>query len=488
MPSYTPNAWTTGDTVTKTKLDRLEAGAAAALASTDAPELIRDTMATALVAGTNVTITTNDGANTTTIAAAVGGGGGSGTLAAAQTIYAIDPPSGSGLSAIAANGSTDDRVNLQAMINYVTSTWGEGKIDLPGATIRCDSGLTGLGHVQLVGKGKDKTILDFSGAGTSVLAIDSVGENTSPITQLKLLGPNTGDKLTYPTNTSTGVRLAGVPARIDHVRIEKFFYGVDSTNNNSFFQTLNDVHIGYAGVGWDLNGGTSHNGGSTPSEFGEKMVFTDGSIYNSQIGVDLDQSGVGFFATDSSFDYLGVHAHIINSSARFVNCHLETGYAAVGSGTQGNWGSVNRYLFLLEYEPRVAFDTCRFEVRDPGVYSVISHSAGPATYNSGYCAFGGTNHWYGAMPNGEQRIFCSREKVSWPSGDGATKVVRSPFLSKWNAISARACMTDGDFPPAGHFFRPTAADYGTTSSGQAITLTRDLDGVSAATTWVEVTF
>jgi hypothetical protein len=36
VPSYTPNTWTTGDVVTKTKLDRLEAGAAAALASADA--------------------------------------------------------------------------------------------------------------------------------------------------------------------------------------------------------------------------------------------------------------------------------------------------------------------------------------------------------------------------------------------------------------------------------------------------------------------
>jgi hypothetical protein len=41
-----------------------------------AVELIRDTMATALVAGANVTITPNDGADTITIAASGGGGGG----------------------------------------------------------------------------------------------------------------------------------------------------------------------------------------------------------------------------------------------------------------------------------------------------------------------------------------------------------------------------------------------------------------------------
>jgi hypothetical protein len=51
------------------------AAADAALAAAAAPELIRDTMATALVAGANVTITPNDGADTITIAASGGGGG-----------------------------------------------------------------------------------------------------------------------------------------------------------------------------------------------------------------------------------------------------------------------------------------------------------------------------------------------------------------------------------------------------------------------------
>jgi hypothetical protein len=37
MPNYTPNTWNSGDIVTKTKLDRLEAGVAAALPSADAP-------------------------------------------------------------------------------------------------------------------------------------------------------------------------------------------------------------------------------------------------------------------------------------------------------------------------------------------------------------------------------------------------------------------------------------------------------------------
>ena len=53
-----------------------ETDIAGKLDTSAAPELIRDTMGTALVAGTNVTITPNDGADTITISASGGGGGG----------------------------------------------------------------------------------------------------------------------------------------------------------------------------------------------------------------------------------------------------------------------------------------------------------------------------------------------------------------------------------------------------------------------------
>jgi hypothetical protein len=60
-------------TATQTALDTK-------LDSSAAPELIRDTMGTALVAGTNVTITPDDGGDTITIAASLGGGAGSGDV------------------------------------------------------------------------------------------------------------------------------------------------------------------------------------------------------------------------------------------------------------------------------------------------------------------------------------------------------------------------------------------------------------------------
>jgi len=67
MASYSPNSWTDGETITKTKLDRLEAGTAAALATADAPELIRDTVGATIVVGPYMTKVFDDANETTTL-------------------------------------------------------------------------------------------------------------------------------------------------------------------------------------------------------------------------------------------------------------------------------------------------------------------------------------------------------------------------------------------------------------------------------------
>jgi hypothetical protein len=54
---------------------RVVAGITGKLDTSAAPELIRDTIGTALVAGTNVTITVNDAGDTITVDASGGGGG-----------------------------------------------------------------------------------------------------------------------------------------------------------------------------------------------------------------------------------------------------------------------------------------------------------------------------------------------------------------------------------------------------------------------------
>lgn len=66
-----------GSNVTITPNDAGDTITIAATGGSTDPEVVRDTIAAALVAGTNVTITPNDGADTITIAASGGGGGSS---------------------------------------------------------------------------------------------------------------------------------------------------------------------------------------------------------------------------------------------------------------------------------------------------------------------------------------------------------------------------------------------------------------------------
>lgn len=424
----------------------------------------------------------------------VGGAGvstGGGLPVVAQTVFAAAPPSGSGLSAIAANGSTNDAAALQAALNYVDTTWGSGFVLLPKGTIVCNSGLTIPDGVQLAGISKQETILNFAGAGTSVVALTGGGNGTLPIRDLTVTGPNTSDKLTYPTNACTGLRLHGIDCRIQNVKVEKFFYGIDLTENNSFFFLGDNISIGNAGVCIDMNQDAAHNSGTIPTENGERMVITNSILYNSKVGIEARGSGVGAFVSNTSFDYLGCHAILADSFLFMTNCHLETGYAPTGNG---NWGSVNRFMFQPLFTARATFTGCRFEVRDTGVFQVADPGSGPANYNSGFFRFENCT-WYGTMPgvvpgtapHGESRQFQTKDMVFWASTD-ATKTVKSPFGTKWNTISAYPVSTDGATIPAGHSVRVTAANVSSIAGSvpnQDIVLTRDLaSGATAANMWV----
>lgn len=103
------------------------AAADAALPAAAAPELIRDTMATALVAGANVTITPNDGADTITIAASGGGGGGGvsadpGNTATLGTDNLIYVPKAIGIEPGASTAAPNVNINGRAGGNVNATT------------------------------------------------------------------------------------------------------------------------------------------------------------------------------------------------------------------------------------------------------------------------------------------------------------------------------------------------------------------------------
>jgi len=97
----------------------------ARLVTADAPELIRDTMGTALVAGTNITITPNDVADTITIAAAASSGGTTDHTLLTNIGTNTHPTIDTHLAATAGHGATGAIVgttNTQTLTNKTLDT------------------------------------------------------------------------------------------------------------------------------------------------------------------------------------------------------------------------------------------------------------------------------------------------------------------------------------------------------------------------------
>lgn len=413
-----------------------------------------------------------------------GSSGSTGGGSAPGIVYAIAPPSG--LTAIAADGTTDDRANLQAALDYVKTTFGGGTVMLPAKTIKCNTGLSIPSGVTLRGV-SGKSTLDFSSISTSGgVAISSSGSGTYPLLGVNVKGPNGGDKNTYPSNNCTGVQTSGIGVTVRDVSITGFSVGLDLTLSDSFFFLGDNLSIGNCGVCVDMNQRAEHNGGSVPSENGERMVFQNCAFYNSQVGFDVAGSGIDAFFFGTSFDYLGLHGKIDDGFVHIVGCHVETGYAA----NNNNWGSMNRYMFDMVNEGRFEISNTRFEVRDSGVYALITPDRGPNNYNSGFVRLDGTNTWYGQLP-AETRQFNDRDMLYFP-GNSATRIAYSPFASKWSPVRASYVANDGTPEPVGHRARISAMSVSTNAGNPpnySVTISRDLNsGATAADGWVEVCY
>ncbi len=156
--------------------------AATYLTSAAAPELIRDTMASALVAGANVTITPNDGADTITITAS-GGGGGSPALPELQTPEELWDgtasetwliPAFAGTLAAATNEWSGGPFTFAPFYIYESITVDRVRITVPtaaaGSTVRLAAYAATSGGWPTGAALHDFGTIDTSTAGTKVLS------------------------------------------------------------------------------------------------------------------------------------------------------------------------------------------------------------------------------------------------------------------------------------------------------------------------------
>lgn len=476
MASYTPNTWTSGDFVSKTKLDRLENGVAAALPTVDAPELIRDTIGTALVAGTNVTITPSDGSDTITISAAGGSSGGGGSVKAmedaARAIWAKGPSPESGLTAVAVNGSTNDAGRYQSMLNYLSSTYGGGTLVVPPGTSVMSSGIVKPSGVRILAA--EGALWDFSGApdGTVGITVDENNRQQPVIDGLWIKANQTGANSASPnTITKIGIKVHGARLMFRNLRIEGWNWGVDLADTDTYIHAFENCMFtaNRIGVNLDILNAFGLNPGGS-SNAGERMSFVNCLFDNSGLAIAGSGSGLSIHLTNTSIDYCRDFFRGRDAHWFFTNCHLETSGPTTPAG----------YLFNLDFASRLTMVACNFIMGSEGVYSIVNN----ATPSPGYYAMANFARCDGYFVNKTGVAIDFKHEfsdgVAGPVTTGATTVkIACLFITSWSTIKAEV-VGFGSVPAANVTARVTTVDL--TNGNVTVTLS----GAAPANTYVRL--
>lgn len=396
---------------------------------------------------------------------AAGGSGSSSTAPINQTVYSAEPPVG--LTAIAADGTTDDSATIRAHLAYVKSTYGGGRVVLPAAkTIKCSSGITIPAGVALVGS--VTTVLNFSSAGNAT-AITINDANFIPLIGMSLIGNNTGDGSTFSSTTSIGISITGNGLSFRDININRFNKAIDLAHDNTFIVDFYNCSIGNCAlcINIDLTG---------VNNSGERIVFNACTIYNSGTIFRAYGSGVGLFMQGCSLDYSQVYGNIGDAHVFLSNCHLES--KKVNSSTT-DWGTLNDYIIYMTGTGRLYMDNCNL-IFSGAVYHVICATQGPYTFGNGMAHFSNCTS-YNTPTSGPAQQGFSEGLYAANSGD-TTKTVYSMFMSKWNSVSTLMVATD-TYPqsPIGLYISALDAVAG------SVTITFNAP-IATSPTWVSVDY
>lgn len=340
-----------------------------------------------------------------------------------QTVRADNPPTGSGLTALSADGSTDDRGRLQAMLDYVDSTWGSGQVVLPpGRTIKVNSGISLAAGVQLVAL--EQTVLNFSALTGTSTAVTVNDTDFTPLVGVKLVGPG-------KSSTVTGLSVSGTGQTFDRITVREFGTAVNLAHNNTYINRFIGCDIGESGlcVNQDL-----FDAGATNA--GERTVFTGCAFFNSDQFINVQSNQGGLFFTNCSVDYCKDYGLTNDSHVIFTGCHLESNYSTT---------TPNSYMFNPGYENRLVFTGCNFimsAVGGEGLRFIINPASAPSNVTKGRVLFDNCLAYFiDSGHTGQQRF---SEEFLQIAGSTTSLSFETPFVSNWSPVTAMPGANQGD--------------------------------------------
>lgn len=368
---------------------------------------------------------------------------------ASRSVYALAPSPESGLTAIAADSSTNDAPRIQAMLTYIKTTYGGGKLLLPYAkTSNCNSTITIPAGVQVVGS--ETTVWDFWYAPKNVIAVVIDDHNFTPIIGLKIHGSQwDANAPTHNTTSSVGLHIKGYSLKFENVHIHGFNWGIDLTNDDTYIVDFQQSSIENCMVGVNLDLANAWTGGShSNNNSGERMTFTDCLLANCDTFYWATGDGASLYFTHTSMDFPRLWGRQQNAHVFFANCHLESTYPKDGL----------RYMFDLTVNSRLNMVNCGFVLGAPGIYHVLDPAVGPWNTGWGMAHFTSCNVYFTKTDAAStaKAVGCgfSENVIPVPKGD-TTITLASPFVSKWSTIKVDVVALGG-YPAANVTARITA--------------------------------
>lgn len=347
-----------------------------------------------------------------------GGTSGGGFPPAARTVFLADPPAGSGLATVLANG-TDETTKIQAALNYVDTTWGSGYVvGIMGSTIKFNSGISVPNGVQLRDFRGDCS--GMTGTGFAVLVNDS---DWCPLFNVRLDGPG-------KTSTVKGLNVIGTGLLFERVQLRYFGVNVDLSTNNTYINSFKKCAIGESAkcVNQDFSTSGANNAG-------EGTVFDDCSFFNSTDILYITNNQGGVFLDKCKLDYSSRMGYFSTSHVFFNECHIESNYVTTSSG----------YFFEPAFETRLSFTDCNFMMGSTGgegLRFIIRPNTGPSVNGRGRVTFkNSTAYFVDTSHTGQQRF---SDELVWIDPSTTAKTFETPFVSNWNVITARPGRYQGD--------------------------------------------